>query len=284
MGKHLYHIELTDTRFPFVHLPDILKTCPTITQLVYSDDTDANLIIDHPLPLTHLSLSFSSKPVPFETLKSFITHCPRLTHLILHPESGNEVFTLALQSCPELTSIRYHAYQGSIMSSKEKRGISELVFPTLCQINDNTLTSALQDNRDTLEILDLRGCPSIKSLKALEGAKQLRELYLESNASFDEDELCNVMQSPSLQIVHVRSVVSVTNKVLGVLSGATTLKHLNISNCPKITGSSVRCLVDSVQGLERLILNDCHGVKPDVVNYAREKLGRNGVECRYTTY
>ncbi|KAI8147399.1 hypothetical protein BJV82DRAFT_507739 [Fennellomyces sp. T-0311] len=289
MGKHLYHLELVDTGFSFANLPHILKTCPTITQLVYSDDAATDLTIDHPLALTHLSLSFSSKAIPFATLKNLLAHCPQLTHLSLYPPSGDTVLALAWQSCPELTSIGYQPHQGNTMTTEKKRGISELVFPTFCEISDDTLATAIQTNHDTLEILDIRGCPRLTSrtLHALttDGAKQLREIYLENTAEFDEDVLCCVMQQcPSLQIVHMQSVVSVTNKVLEALSGATMLKHLNISNCPNVTGTGIRRLIDDMEGLQRLILNDCHAVNQDAVSYAREKLGRHGVECRYTTY
>ncbi|KAI9263379.1 hypothetical protein BDA99DRAFT_510079 [Phascolomyces articulosus] len=300
MGRHVYYLQLTDTGIPFSALPDILKTTPTIRRLVYQDETPTELTLDQSLPLTHLELSFTSaKRMDYATLQNMIKNCPDLTHLSLYPTYGDPVITLALQSCPNLTSLRYQQYHigwdddpsNDIKKTTPKqRGISELVFPTFCEISDDTLISIIETHHNSLKILDLRGCVrlSTRTTDQLSNvdAPRLREIFLENSAEFSESSLCGIMQhhKGSLEVVHLQSVVSVTNAVVGSLTGATALKKLNISNCSKVTGTGLRQLLDSVEGLQHLVLNNCNNINNDAVNYARDKLGRRGVECRYATY
>ncbi|KAI9492155.1 hypothetical protein BDB00DRAFT_454444 [Zychaea mexicana] len=297
MGRHLRFLQLTDTGIPLSTLSEVLEICPTISRIVYQDETPSDLQIKKALALTHIELSFtSSRSIDFATLKNLLVHCPHLTHLALYPPYGDAVFSLAWQSCPQLTSFRYQQHHAgwddmaaSATAAPKKRGISELGFPTFCEISDDTVASAIQTNHNTLEILDIRGCARLTSqiterLSAV-GAPQLRELYIENSAAFTEASLCAVLQScTALQVVHLQSVASVTNTVLKALSGATMLRKVNISNCPKVTGTGLRQLVDNVDGLQLLMLNNCNAISQDAVSYARDKLGRHGVECRYSTY
>ena len=310
MGRHLHYLQLTDTGIPFSALSEILRTCPTITRLVYQDETPTGDLqnIDQPLALTHLELSFTSTRVmDYSTLKNILSYCPQLSHLSLYPSYGDPIFSLVCQSCPQLTSLRFQQYhigwdddiiatrsRTSLISEKQQQcGISELVFPTFCEISDDTLISIVEANYKTLRTIDIRGCVRLTTratneLSSMETLPQLREIYMENSAEFSEQSLCGIIDKAkeSLEVVYLQSITSVSNAVLGAFGNGekTALKKLNISNCPKVTGAGLRQLVDNVETLQLLVLNNCNNINQDAVNYARDKLGRHGVECRYATY
>ncbi|KAG2218590.1 hypothetical protein INT45_013644 [Circinella minor] len=308
MGRHLHYLQLTDTGIPFSALSEILKTCPTITRLVYQDEAPTGDIhnIDQPLALTHLELSFTStRVIDYSTLKNILSYCPQLSHLSLYPSYGDPIFSLVCQSCPRLTSLHFQQYhvgwdegiiatRPSLLSKNQLQcGISELVFPTFCEIGDDALISVIEANYKTLKTLDIRGCVRLTTrttnqLSIMETLPQLRDIYLENSAGFSEQSLCGIIDKAkeSLEVVYLQSVISVSNAVLSAFGNGekTALKKLNISNCPKVTGAGLRQLVDNVKSLQLLVLNNCNNINQDAVNYARDKLGRHGVECRYATY
>lgn len=116
------------------------------------------------------------------------------------------------------------------------------------------------------------------------GLGQLRTLHLTSVFDIDEDDLISIINACSnledLKLTHCQGL---SDTVLASFRHVNKLKRLDISQSMAITGAGIKKLIDSQKGsLEKLIMNDCIHIQLDAVQWAKEQLGRNVVECRRT--
>ncbi|KAI9313854.1 hypothetical protein BX666DRAFT_551481 [Dichotomocladium elegans] len=293
MCRKLQGLTLVNTGLPIkVVFQDLLQACPTVSELICHDDeqsyTDNEITIPKPLILTHISLS--PVHIPFSSMKHILQHCPHLRYLALHPSPSEHVLASALELCPDLVMFASREQTGP-WPNYHGKGLRELVIPTSCEIAESVIAATIGAHRATLEVLDLRGCIRLthREASAIASASvdmaRLRELRIECSMAFTESDLCNLMR-PTLEIVHLTSMTTVTNKVIGTLieqqlGASSALRQLDVSNCPNVTGAWIRKLLSDAPQLQKLTINNCVNIRPDAVEFACSKLGRRAVEWRF---
>ncbi|CEG81427.1 hypothetical protein RMATCC62417_15636 [Rhizopus microsporus] len=211
---------------------------------------------------------FADVTVDFDELHHLLaTHCPQLVSLSMgfrhhttrtplsENASGVQVRHFSMSSLA-LTPARYSV---PFISSK---AVETMIFTNVTGVG-----------------------PVLSRVASLpDGLGQLRTLHLTSVFDIDEDDLMSIINACSnledLKLTHCQGL---TDTVLASFHHVNKLKRLDISQSMAITGAGIKKLIDSQKGsLEKLIMNDCNHIQSDAVQWAKEQLGRNVVECRRT--
>ncbi|EGZ30682.1 hypothetical protein PHYSODRAFT_538595 [Phytophthora sojae] len=139
-------------------------------------------------------------------------------------------------------------------------GLRELRFRDMA-VDRAALKKLLSRNKDSLRVVDLLGCHTVKGedVRAIAQCTQLRDLSLWGCHNVDNAAIVHVVQHcAQLERLNLRYAHKVDDKVVAaVATHLPQLKDLNLRYCYKVSDKGVQTLCEKLPGLRSLNLSQC---------------------------
>ncbi|KAG6619332.1 Leucine rich repeat protein [Phytophthora cinnamomi] len=139
-------------------------------------------------------------------------------------------------------------------------GLRELRFRDMA-VDRTALQKLLSRNADTLRVVDLLGCHTVKGedVRTIAQCKQLKDLSLWGCHNVDNAAIVHVVQHcAQLERLNLRYAHKVDDRVVAaVATHLPLLKDLNLRYCYKVSDKGVQTLCEKLPGLRSLNLSQC---------------------------
>jgi hypothetical protein len=201
-------------------------------------------------------------------MRFFETLGPRLEHLTIRDTSALDVdvFNCLVESCPNLVELRFSGLSRldesclRLLTALGKLEVLEIASPTL-EITDSAVIDLLNSIGSGLKELNLKECilltdSVLETIHACCG--RLQTLNLEECELITGKGIYNLFTNWSKNVgltnINLRCVTELSDDALGALlaHSGKCLEVLNLNSCGELTEDSLRHLIDTLRGTNRL--------------------------------